>query len=427
MISLFMFALFLIFLFFRMPVSISMGLSALMSFIISGEDLLSFPQMVAMGVNSYPLMAVPFFILAGTVMNYTGLTTRIFNFCKHIVGHLPGGLAQVNVLASMIFAGISGAAVADCAGLGTIQIKAMTDAGYRKPFSASVTIASACIGPIIPPSLVLVIYAIQSNTSVASLFLGGVIPGILMGIIIMLYIAYLVKTGKETCPQTKRATFFEILKALKGSFFAVISPIIILWALVGGIVTPTEAGVIATIYAVFVGVLYGDFKLTYLPKILEDSLILTALIMFIIAMATAMGHILTLEQTPLKISNYLLSLTQNRYILLLLINVFLLFLGSILEGLPALIIMVPILLPLIQAINMDLVHFGVMMCFNITLGIITPPMAIGIFILVGVTGCSFEEIAKSSIRFLIPLIISLLLIAFIPSITLFLPNLLMGK
>jgi tripartite ATP-independent transporter DctM subunit len=408
------------------PISLAMGMACVLVFLISGETLISLPQMIAMGISSYPLMAVPFFILAGNVMNYTGLTTRIFNFCKHLVGPLPGGLAQVNVLASMIFAGISGAAVADCAGLGTIQIKAMTDAGYRKPFSAAVTVASSSIGPIIPPSLILVIYAIESGTSVARLFLAGIIPGVMMGILLMAYIYYLVKTGKESCPTTPRPSLMVILKSFRDSLLAIISPVVILWALVSGVATPTEAGAIAAIYALVVGMIYGDFHLKDVPMILGASLRLTALIMFIIAMATVMTHILTIERTPQIISEALLRLTTNKYLLLLIINAFLLFLGSIIEGVPALIIMTPILLPIINAIGVDPVQFGIIICFNLVLGNITPPMAIGVVILVGITGCSFEELVRSSTRFLLPLIAALVFISFVPALSLYLPNLIMG-
>jgi len=424
MMTILMFFLFLIFLAIKMPMSISMGLSALIAFLLSGEDLLSLPQMLAMGVNSYPLMAVPFFILAGNIMDGTGLTTRIFNFCRALVGHLPGGLAQVIVVAECILSGITGTAVGDCAGLGTIAVPMMTKAGYKKPFSSAVCISAATLGPIIPPSLMMVIYAVEANTSVAKLFIGGIIPGGLMALCLMLYISYVVKTGRQDCPPLKRATVIEVLRAFKGGFFGVVAPGVIIVAFMTGTVTPTEAGVIATLYSVVVGFLYGDFKLKTLPKMLEDSFVVTALIMFIIATATAMGDIMTLEQIPQKLSTSLLGLTTNKYILLFLINLFLLFLGSILEGMPILIIMTPILVPLMQSLGVDLVHFGVVFCLAITIGIMTPPMAIGIFILVGITGCSFEEISRETVKFLIPLIIALFIITFIPAITLFLPNLL---
>jgi tripartite ATP-independent transporter DctM subunit len=419
-----MFVLFLIFLAIKMPMSISMGLSALIIFLVEGENLLTLPQSLALGVSSYPLMAVPFFVLAGNIMNGAGLTARIFIFCRALVGHLPGGLAQVIVVAEMILSGITGTAVGDCAGLGTVAVPMMSKAGYRKPFSSAVCISAATLGPIIPPSLMMVIYAVEANTSVAKLFIGGIVPGGLMGICLMLYIYYVVKTGRENCPPLKRATFMEVLKALKGGFFGVVAPGVIIIAFITGTVTPTEAGIIATFYSVVVGILYGDFKLKQVPKILEESFILTALIMFIIATATAMGHIMTMEQIPLKLSKYILSLTTNKYILLFFINVFLIFLGSILEGMPILIIMTPILVPLIQSVGMDLIHFGVVLCLAITIGIMTPPMAIGIFILVGITGCSFEEISRNTVKFLIPLILALFIVTYVPAITLFLPNLL---
>jgi tripartite ATP-independent transporter DctM subunit len=265
---------------------------------------------------------------------------------------------------------------------------------------------------------------VEANTSVAKLFIGGIVPGGLMGVCLMFYIYYVVKTEKENCPPLKRAAFIEVLKAFKGGFFGVVAPGVIIIAFITGAVTPTEAGVIATLYSVVVGILYGDFKLKQVPKILEESFVLTALIMFIIATATVMGDVMTLEQIPLKLAKILLGITANKYVLLFLINVFLLFLGSILEGMPILIIMTPILVPLVQSLGVDLVHFGVVMCLAITIGIMTPPMAIGIFILVGITGCTFEEISRDTVKFLIPLIIALFIITYFPSLTLFLPNLL---
>lgn len=424
MMSLLMFILFLIFLILKMPISISMGLSALCIFIISGEDLRHLPQIVIMGIDSYPLMAVPFFILAGNIMNSTGITNRIFHFCKVAVSHLPGGLAQVIIFAECILSGVTGTAVGDCAALGTIGIKMMHDAGYRKSFSAAVCIAAATLGPIIPPSLMMVIYAIEANVSVGRLFLGGLLPGAVLAISMMIYIAYLVKTGKEKCPRTGRPSLNDLIKALKISFFAIFSPIIILLSFITGVVTPTEAGVIATFYSIVVGIGYREFSLKKIPKVLEESLILTSLVLFLIATATAMGHIMTVEQIPLKLSKFLLNLTTNQYFLLFLINLFLILLGSILEGMPILIIMTPILVPLVQSINMDLIHFGVVITLAITIGIMTPPMAIGIFILVGIAECSFEEISKEVIKFLVPIIIALFIISYFPKITLFLPNLL---
>lgn len=424
MMTILMLALFLMLLAIKMPVSISMGLSTLITIVAFKENLLILPQLILMAMDNYLLMAVPFFILAGVVMNECGITERIFGFSKEVVGHLPGGLAQVNVLASLIFAGVSGAAIADCAGLGTIQIKAMNDAGFRKPFSAAVTVTSACIGPIFPPSIGLIIYAIMSNTSIAKVLVAGVVPGVCTAVLIMIFIWYLVKSGKEKCPITKRSSLWEIAKSFKNNFFALIAPIVLLLCFVTGIATPTEAGVIAIFYAVFVGILYGDLKLGRIPTILEEALILSSLIMFIIATATVMGHIMTVEQIPLKLSDCLLTVTTNKYLLLIMIIIFLVLLGSFLEGMPALLITVPILVPLVQALNIDLIHFGIAMGFALILGIMTPPMAIGIYILVGITGCSFEEISKETIKFYIPMIIMLLLVTFIPEISLFLPNLL---
>ncbi len=253
MLSGLLFLLFMFFVFVRIPVAMAIGLATYVAFLIGGYDLMSIPQQMATSTKSIPLMAIPFFILAGNLMNEMGITKKIFDFSSSLVGSIRGGLAHVNILASMIFAGISGAALADAAGLGTIEIKAMNDAGYDKPFSAAVTVVSATIGPIIPPSIMMVIYAIMANVSIAEMFLAGVLPGVLIGIFLMVFIYVRVITGVQKCPPPIKWSFRRLTKSAKDGFLALLSPIIIVWGMVGGVVTPTEAGILAIVYSILLG------------------------------------------------------------------------------------------------------------------------------------------------------------------------------
>jgi len=414
-----------------MPISISMGIATLIAMIISGffDSLYIIPMYMAEGTQTYTLLAIPFFILTGNIMNRTGLTDRIFDFANKVVGHIRGGLAQVNVVASMIFAGISGAATADAAGLGVVEVKAMTDRGYRRDYSAAITLASSIIGPIIPPSIGLVIIAVISNTSVARLFLAGFIPGILVGISLMIMNFVFSHTRADFPKPERRATFKEIAKSFGTGLFALFAPVIIVGGLVGGFVTATESGILAANYALLASFLYNKPKdvLRILPHALLDTVKTTALIMFVISLATSMTWFLAIERIPSMIAESFLAITANKYVFLFLLNVFLLLIGAIIEGIPALLIIVPILLPVVDKFGIDRVHFGMIAHLNLLIGIATPPMGIGLYIMTGVAKIKFEEVVKAFWPFFIPLIVVLFLVTYIPWLTLFLPNLLMGQ
>ena len=423
MISLVMTITFLVLICLRFPVSISMGLAAMVALLMGENMFIIIPQYMASGVESPALLAVPFFILAGNLMNSVGVTRRIFDFAQHVVGHIKGGLAQVNVVASMIFAGISGAALADCAGLGLIEIKAMTSFGYRKRFAASVTLASSVIGPIIPPSITMIIYAIMAEVSIGKLFVAGIVPGLIIGFSVMAMNYFLAVRGIEECPTTPK----EPLKVIAGSFFrnslALIAPIIILVGLLVGMVTPSEAGIVAILYSLLIGFIYRDIDRLEMKAGLISSVKSTAVIMFIIGISTVMAWVYTADGVPQKIANLMIAITENKYIILTIMNLFLLVLGCILEPIPVLIITTPILLPVVQQVGIDFVHFGVVICYNITLGIITPPMGIGLYVIMGITDISFEELVKGVIWYLIPLVVSLFIISFLPQLSLWLPGL----
>lgn len=425
MLSALLLLLFMAFIFIKIPVAMAIGLATYIAFVVGGYDLMSIPQQMAASTKSIPLMAIPFFILAGNLMNEMGITKRIFDFSNSVIGSIRGGLAHVNIMASMIFAGISGAALADAAGLGTIEIKAMNDSGYDKPFSAAVTVTSATIGPIIPPSIMMVIYAIMANVSIAEMFLAGVVPGVLIGLFLMMFIYIRVVTGKQVCPPPIKWSLRRLVASIKDGILALLSPIIIVWGMVGGVVTPTEAGILAIAYSILLGFVFRTIRLSNLISVVVESVISTALIMYIIAISSAMSWLITMEGTPMVVAESLVKLTTNKYLMLLIVNVFLLLLGCILETLPAMLISVPILLPVIHQFNIDPVQFGVIIIFNLLIGIITPPMGIGLYVMTAVSGVKFEALVKSCTPFLIALLASLLVISYVPQVCLFLPRLLM--
>jgi len=425
MISALIFILFMVFMAARVPVSMAIGLATMLSMIVGGYDLRSIPQVMSKSTQSVPLMAVPFFILAANLMNTLGITQKIFDFAASVVGFMRGGLAQVNVLASMIFAGISGAAVADAAGLGTIEMRAMRLAGYNLGFSASVTIASSTIGPIIPPSIMMVIYAITANVSIARMFVAGLLPGLLIGLILMAAIYWQVASGRQECPPPVPFSRRRLLDTARDGLLSLIAPIIILWGMVGGVVTPTEAGVLAVGYSLVIGMVYRSCRLADLVAVLRSTVETTALVMYIVAVSSVMSWVMVNEGTAHHVSAWLAGVSDNPLVFLIVMNVFLLIVGCILETLPAMLITVPILLPTALALGIDPVHFGVIVIFNLLVGIMTPPMGIGLYILIAISGVRYGELVRASLPLLLTLIVSLLLITFIPPLTLYLPQLLL--
>jgi len=422
MISAIMLGLFLLLMLIGMPVSIAIMLATIIGMLIGGYDLLAVPQFMGAATKSSFLLAIPFFILAANLMNALGITQRIFDFATALAGRLRGGLAQVNVVASMIFAGISGAAVADAAGLGTIEIKAMKDSGYSLEFSAAITLASATIGPIIPPSVMMLIYAILANVSPAAMFLAGILPGFLIGLILMITIYFQVTLGLQDCPPPVKFSLKRLIKTSKDGVLSLLAPFIILWGMVSGVVTPTEAGVLAIFYSLLLGFIYRSFNWKVIRKALLDTVKTSSLILYIIAVSSVLSWVMVNEGTANDIAEWLGKITDNPLILLVIINVFLLILGAILETLPAMLIAVPVLLPAIDALGIDRVHFGIIVIFNLLIGIITPPMGIGLYILAAISGVRVDRLVIASIPYMITLIIALIAITYIPILTLFLPE-----
>ena len=386
----------------RCPIAIALFLSSLFYLLSKGMNLAIIPQTMIEGVNSYTLLAVPLYIFVGELMNSTGITNRIFNFALALMGHVRGGLGHVNVLGSMIFAGISGSATADAAGLGRVEIKAMEESGYRTEFAAAITAASSIIGPIIPPSIHMVIYGAIADVSVASLFLGGFVPGVLMGVSLMVMIYFMARTGREVCPVRKRPPLREIFRSFRQALFPMLAPVIIVGSIIFGIGTPTESGAIAVMYVVILGLIYRELTVKNILGALERTVFSSVVIMFILATSRAFAWALTIERVTDSIVELIFAFTGNKVVILLLINVVLLILGCFETATANLVIVTPILVGVAQQIGMDLVHLGVMVVFNLVIGIITPPVGTSLYIVADITKLPFEAVAKETLKYLPP-------------------------
>ncbi|MCR4267220.1 TRAP transporter large permease [Nitratireductor sp. ZSWI3] len=424
--TLLLFAGFVALILLRVPITMAIGLAVLTALVYAGfsDTLYIIPLQVLDGVDNPSLLAIPFFIMAGNLMNGVGMTDRIFNFASALVGHMRAGLAQVNVVSSLLFAGVSGAAVADCAGLGTIEIKAMRERGYPAPFAAAITAASAVVGPIIPPSISLVVYAFLSNTSVARLFLAGIVPGLVVGLSLMIF-NYLLAI-KHDFPREERKTLPEVGRLALDGIAALVAPGIILVAILTGFTTATEAGVLACVYTIALGFVYRTFSLRMMWRALTETMTITSVIMIIIGFSQVMGWLLAIEQIPQQLADQILGVTESRSVFLLLLLVFLLAVGCFVEGVPAKLILVPMLLPIIDQFGIDRIHFGLIITLALLIGIATPPMGIALYIVSEVGKVPFEKVAVAILPFLVPLIVALLLVTFVPELVLFLPNLILG-
>ena len=419
--------LFIILIFFRFPIALAVGLSCAGAIaFFSDIPMIVMVQRMVTGLDSFVLLAIPLFILTGNLMNAGGITDRLFSFARGLVGHLRGGLGQANIIASMIFSGMSGSAVADAGGLGAIEIKAMNDQGYPKGFSGAVTIASSVIGPVIPPSIPMVLYGALANVSVGRLFMGGIIPGILVGISLMILV-YMMSV-KHNYPRDKRISFKEFLIRFEKAFLAALTPVIILGGIIGGIFTPTEAAAVAAIYAFALSFfVYRTIKIKDIPKILLDSMITTAVVTFIISNASSFSYLLLLGDISDKLLNALTAITMNRYVMLMILNIVLLFFGCVMEAGVALILLVPILVPLLNIVGIDLVHFGVVITLNLMIGVATPPIGMSLFVVSQISDMKVEDLMLSILPFLIPLIIVLFIITYIPILVTWIPNLVFGR
>lgn len=413
---------FIILAFLRFPIALAIGVAVAIS--ISFFSNLSFfilVQNLVVGVDSFVLMAIPLFILAGRIMNAGKITDKIFMFARALVGHFRGGLGHANIIASMIFSGMSGSAVADAGGLGLIEIKAMDDQGYPRPFSGAVTVASAVIGPVIPPSIPMVLYGALAQVSVGKLFLGGIVPGVLVGIALMILVSIISKI--KDYPKDPRVNLKEFFKRFFDAFLPGLTPIIIIGGILGGIFTPTEAATVAVIYAFILSFFYyKTIKLKDLPKILIETMVSTSIVTFVISTTSSFSYLLIINNIAEHLLTFLTSISMNKFVILFILNIILLFFGSIMEAGVALILLVPLLVPVLNAVGIDLIHFGVVMSLNLMIGVATPPIGMGLFVVSHTANIKIEELMKHVLLFIIPPIIVLFLITYIPVLVTWIPQ-----
>lgn len=425
MISIFMLFLFVALFAVGIPVSASMILAAAVAMIVSGQDLISIPQQMAASVRGLELMAIPFFILTAHLMDQLGMTRKIFAFAEAVLGWMRGGLAHANVLAGFVFSGISGAAVADAAALGSISMKELPRAGYSPPFVAATVMSVATLGPIIPPSILMVVYAIMADVSIARLFLAGIMPGLVIAASISGLIAVYAYFRLTPMPDAPRFEMARVLRTARSAALALFAPLVILRGMSTGFVTPTEAGVLAAVYALFVGRVERTLTLRAVYVALRETVESTAHILFLIAASAALSYVFISQGTAAMITEMFARADLDATTFLLVTTVALLLIGLAIETMPAMLISVPLLLPTANELGVDPVHFGVIIIFNLVIGMITPPVGIGLFILSSISGIGFGTLARAAIPFVAMLIVVLLILTFIPQITLWLPDQLM--
>ncbi len=415
--------LFLLFLMIGLPVFF--GLIAAPGILLwldgSSRDIVLLYRNVYNGMDSFPLMAIPFFMLAGELMNRGGITTRLVEFAQALMGHLRGGLAHVNILSSMLFAGLSGSAVADTSALGSMLIPAMEKQGYTRRFAAAITAASSVIGPIIPPSGIMIIYAYVMGESVAALFLAGIVPGILVGVGLMLVVKVL--ADKYDFPvASAKTTWAERGQASLKAFFPLLTPVIILGGILIGVFTPTEAAAVAVAYALFIGFfVLKTLTLGEIPDVLAKAATTSAVVLLLVGAAMAFKTVVSLSHAPETLAAYILSLSDNPLVLLFLINLLLFIVGMFLDAGPAIIILGPILGPIFVDLGVDPIHFAIIMSVNLTVGLATPPMGLVLFVASSVSGEKVEKIARAILPFLAIEIAVIFLITYVPAISMTVP------
>ncbi len=426
MLTLMIFSLLLLLIMLNIPIAVSMALTAIAFFVGLGNGslLTMLPQRMYASTTGFTLLAIPFFILAANLMNTGGVTSRIFRFAKAMVGHIAGGLGQVCVIANVIFSGMSGSAIADAAGLGQVLHKAMVDNGFQPRFSAAIVAAAATIGPVIPPSIPFVLYGALTGVSVGRLFLAGFIPGVLMAMAMMAAIALL--ANRYQLPKKPRAGFHEVVVSTKEAFLPLMTPVIIIGGILTGFFTPTEAAVVASLYALFLGFYYRDLKLKDLPGIFWASIRQTVSLLFIIAAAGFFGWLTIHQKIPDQIILSLTGMSATPATIMAMVIVIVLILGCFLEGNAIFIITIPIFVPIARQYGIDLVNFGVVMTLLIMVGNLTPPVGMCLFAVSSFSGVNIGVLSREVWPYLVAIFIVTVLIAYIPHISTFLPDLIMG-
>jgi tripartite ATP-independent transporter DctM subunit len=391
---------------------------------MSGDNPMVVVQRITQAANSFTMLACPFFILMGNFMNTSGVTRKLFRFANTIVGTVPGGMGHANIICSMLFAGMSGTAVADAGGLGNIEIEAMREVGYDDDFSCAITAASAVLGPIIPPSLPMVILCVTVSASTGRAFVGGFGPGVVLAISLGIMVTYYAK--KRNYPRNPRPSAKQVWIAFKEAFLALMAPIILLLAIYTGIVTTTEAAIVAALYSMLIGLFgYRDLKIRDIPKVMLSTCETTGVVLSIVMTANIFGYVLTVAQIPQKITMILTSI-NNKYVFLLVINLFLLFVGCFMEGTAAILILSPILFPIMLQMGVNETQAVLIIILNLMIGVVTPPVGIVLYVTSNVAKISADRVIKATLPFLIPLFITLLIVTYVPAVTTFLPTLVYG-
>ncbi len=410
------------------PIAVGMGIAVIVTMaLFTPFPVLGMVQRMVTGIDSFVLISIPFFMLTGRLMNAGGITNDLFRFARSLVGPIRGGMAHANVIANMILAGMSGSAVADAGGMGVVVIKAMSDQGYRRDLAGAITVAASTIGPIIPPSIPMVIYGAMAEVSVGRLFLGGFVPGVLMGLGLMVLI-YMVSV-RENMPKDRRCSLWEMWEAFWSAFLSLLTPVILVGGILSGIFTPTEASAVAAVYAfALCFFIYKTITLKDIPSIIVDTFVTTAVVTFIISATSGFSYLLIIAKVGNLLVEQALALTRDPRIILLIVNIVLLILGCLMEAGVLLILLTPILVPMMKMLGVDLVHFGVVMVLNLMIGVATPPVGMCLFVVSEANNIKLERLMREVIPWVMPLIIVLFLITYWPGLVLTVPNWLMpGK
>ena len=422
MLDLLLFAFFVLLIVLTVPVGYALGIAATLWIILDGTvPLIMIPQRMYAGIDSFPLIAIPFFVLAGKIMATGGISDRLIRLASVLVGMFKGGLAYVNIVASMFFAGISGSATADASSIGSILIPAMTKKGYEKDFSVAVTSTAAVIGILIPPSIPMVLYGIIMNQSIGDLFLAGAVPGILVGVVLMAISAVL--ANKRNYPREERYTLRQGLAVLADGILPLMAVVIVLGGIIAGVVTPTEAAVVAVAYAVILSFfVYRELTLRDIPTLLLETILINGIVMLMVSTATAFSWIVTSEEIPKLIGQFLTQTVHSKFLLLLVFNVVLLVAGCILDLTPAMIIFVPVLGPIAMQLGVDPIHFGAIVVVNLGIGLFTPPVGAVLFVCCSIAQINMREVIRAFMPFFLGMLAVLMLVTYIPALSLWLPR-----
>ena len=405
------------------PVAVSMALGSTVFILLTGTPQVVIIHEMVSGIDSFPLLAIPFFILAGALMNSSAITDRIFDFAAQLFAWAKGGVCYVNIVASVIFAGMSGAAVADAGGLGAIEIKAMRDRGYGDRLSVGLTAASSIIGPLIPPSLPMIIFGFVGNVSIGKLFVAGIVPGLVMALALAIMVRWI--AHKQNLPKDGEFSFRKVGHSFNRASLALVTPIIIVGGILGGLFTPTEAAIAAAAYALVLGALiYRSLSARDVWEVTMETGKMSASILFIVSAASVFAWIITTERVAHNFSDLVFGITDNKILILLLINVLLLVIGCFLDAIAAISILTPILMPIALAAGVDPTQFGIIVVLNLMIGLLSPPLGIVLYVLSAVSGVPMREVIRGTLPFLVPLLATLMIVTFVPAVSLWLPNLL---